>query len=210
VTCMALLLPSCGGSEGPEPSGKGQASIIEFSGDVTVNGEKVSQIRKLDAGDEVHAPKGGVARIKFDDGARFLLVGRNGEGATFTVQAPKDDKGVLVMLVKVGSGIATFFVPPENKGKSRYEIEAVTSLTVVRGTEGKVEVQEGGALIALKSGTVDIIEKVSGKTTTLNRGQEVVITEEGGVVGPHPYDFSGAGEKDLYGVKGLTIKVFDK
>lgn len=203
---------SCGG--GGKDSGDvasmpaGSCVIKELGGAVTANGEAAKQNLKLEAGVQLEVPEGAFARLEFADGTKIFLSGKTPEGTSFTVSEPREEAGLSVMLCKLGKGFLTFMVPSTVKGKGRYDVETETSLTVIRGTEGKVQSFAGTDTVALKSGTVDVTQKSSGSTVTINLGNQVTIPATGAIGDITPYDFSSPEEQELYKVGPLRMKTF--
>jgi hypothetical protein len=208
VACAALMVvSSCGQSAGP--GGSRAAAIVDVIGKVTHNGKPATVRGTLAAGDVVRVPRDGLARIQYPDGTKFVLVGRTEAGAELTFGKESTDAGVRVSLVNLARGILGFLVRNEAK-ESRYEIEAVSSLTVVRGTQGKVQTGPDGDLIALKVGKVEVIAKATGSSTNLSAGSQIQVSAKGGVGSPVPYDFSTAEERELLEATQLDMKMFER
>jgi hypothetical protein len=199
LAVMGIVLAACGSG-----AKTATAKIAELSGTVTVNGAAATGPRDLSPNDKVQVAQGAFARIAYPDGTKVLLVGRTAEGSELTIGATTEDKGLMVLLVKLGKGALSFVVPPEVKGKARYEIEAVSSLTVVRGTEGKVET---GAVdkVALKTGEVEVMAKQGGATRTLPAGQQLTVSSSGEIAANEAYDFSADGDVYKAGILMKTI-----
>lgn len=208
LALVAVGLAACGGGSGSSSSasgGGGDPRLIDIQGTVTVNGQAATGIRELSVNDKVQVAQGALARVVYPDGTKILLVGRTAEGSELTIGATTQDQGLPVMLVKLGKGVLSFIVPPAVKGKGRYEIEAVSSLTVVRGTQGVVKTGETDS-VALKSGTVEVLAKNGGKSATLVQGQQLAITPAGEISPVTAYDFSDTSERELYNEGPLLMK----
>jgi len=205
VLCLIMGgLCSCGESRQKNPPGQG-AKLITVTGDVTVNGKAVSTPIDLAVADVLRVPQSGLARIQYPDGSRFLILGRAPSGSEFTVGKETNEGGVKVVLMKLARGLLSFAVRADSKEK-RFEIEAISSLTVVRGTEGKVQTAPEGDLVALKHGRVEVSGKPQKSTVNLQEGFSVQVSPQGVVSAPKPYDFSEASERELYEVGPLQMK----
>lgn len=206
LAVVAVGLAACGGGKsGGAAGGGGMPKLTDIQGTVTVNAQATKETRELAANDKVQVAQGSVARVVYPDGTKILLVGRTAEGSELTIGAITQDQGLAVMLVKLGKGMLSFVVPPTVKGKGRYEIEAVSSLTVVRGTQGSVKTGEADS-VALKHGTVEVLAKTGGKSATIVQGQQVAITAAGEISAPSTYDFSDEKERELYSEGPLLMK----
>lgn len=211
VVVTSLFVLSCGGGDkGGDGASMpaGSCVIKQLGGAVTVNGEAVKEHAKLEPGAQVEVPQNAFARLEFADGTKIFLTGKNAEGTSFTISEPREEAGLSVMLCKLGKGFLSFMVPSTVKGKGRYDVETETSLTVIRGTEGKVQSFGGTDTVALKSGTVDVTQKSSGQVVTINLGNQVVVPATGAIGEVTPYDFSNPDEAALYGVGPLRMKTF--
>lgn len=205
LAVVSIGLAACGGGSSGGAGGAGTPKLQDIQGTVTVNGTAVKDPKELAANDKVVVAQGGVARVVYPDGTRILLVGRGAEGSELTIGATTQDQGLSVMLVKLTRGVLSFLVPPAVKGKGRYEIEAVSSLTVVRGTQGVVTTGEGDS-VALKNGTVEVLAKNGGRNQTIVAGQKIQITPAGEISAPASYDFSDNAERELYNEGPLLMK----
>lgn len=199
VTVLGVVLAACGSS-----GTAATAKVAELSGTVTVNGQPVTGPRDLNPNDKVQVAQGAFARVAYPDGTKVLVVGRTAEGSELTIGATTKEGGLSVLLVKLTKGVLSFVVPPEVKGKARYEIEAVSSLTVVRGTEGKVETGDKDR-VALKQGVVEVMAKTGGATRELPAGQQLTISTSGEISPNEAYDFSADGEVYKAGILMKTI-----
>lgn len=202
IALGALGLSACGGGKS---GASGSVKLMDIQGTVTVNGQAATGTRELSPKDKVQVAQGAVARVAYADGTKILLVGRTVEGSELTIGDTTQEQGLSVMLVKLGKGMLSFVVPPAAKGKSRYEIEAVSSLTVVRGTQGVVKTGETDT-VALKTGTVEVLAKNGGKSATLTQGQQLAVTPTGEISAVKAYDFSDENERDLYQEGPLLMK----
>lgn len=199
VMVLGVVLAACG------PGGSAAtAKVAEFSGTVTVNGQPVTGPRDLNANDKVQVAQGAIARVAYPDGTRVLVVGRTAEGSELTIGATTKEAGLSVLLMKLGRGVLSFVVPSEVKGKARYEIEAISSLTVVRGTEGKIETGEKD-LVALKQGVVEVMARTGGATRELPAGKQLTVSSSGEISQNEAYDFSADGEVYKAGILMKTI-----
>lgn len=197
---LLLFTTSCGSS-----SSGFQVKLVDLVGLVTVAGKVAASGSFVEAGQKVEVPKGGAARVAFPDGTYFLLLGHKGP-TEWSVSAPAESAGVRVMLVKLGRGLLSFVVPGTVKGKGRYEIDAVSSLTVVRGTEGKVETSDTGDVVALKSGEVEVTAKSGSASVTVRAGQQLSIPAGAAAGSPRTYDFSSADEQAVFDPGSMTLR----
>ena len=208
LAVVAVGLAACGGKSSGSGAGSaaGTPKLMDIQGTVTVNGQATSQTRELATNDKIQVAQGSVARVVYPDGTKILLVGRTAEGSELTIGATTQDQGLAVMLVKLGRGVLSFIVPPAVKGKGRYEIEAVSSLTVVRGTQGVVTAGQNADSVALKNGTVEVLAKNGGKSATIVAGQKITVAPSGDITAPASYDFSDEKERELYNEGPLLMK----
>jgi hypothetical protein len=196
LAAAGVGIAACGsGSKGAAATAK----LLDVTGTVTVNGQPAAAGRELNTNDRVQVAQGGVARVAYPDGTKVLVVGRSAQGSELAIGATTQEQGLAVMLMKLTKGVLTFVVPSTAKGKSRYEIEAVSSLTVVRGTEGRIEAareSDQKDSIALKTGTVEVLALQGGAKAEVTQGQQVTVGSTGEIGAVEAYDFSK--ESDLY------------
>ncbi|MBI4862404.1 MAG: FecR domain-containing protein [Candidatus Riflebacteria bacterium] len=202
--CMAAGAISCGSKTGGAPGANG-GTLVEIQGSVTLNGQPATAKRALVAGDTVKVPKGALARIEYTDGTRFLLLGRGDSGSELTIGKEAQEAGVNVMLARLTRGLVSFVVR-SGKQQTRYEIEAMSSLTVVRGTQGKVQTGPDGDLVALKEGSVEVISKPLKTNLELKEGFQVMVEPGGAFGAPKAYDFSESSERELFDAAPLRMK----
>jgi hypothetical protein len=193
---------------GAGPSGP-PARLVDVTGAVTVNGQAAAAGRDVLPGDTVRAPLGAAARIQYPDGSRILLLGRAAEGSELTIAPAVVEGSVTVALLKLTRGLLAFAVTPAGREKARYEIEATSSLTVVRGTEGKVQTGRDADVVALRRGAVEVIAKATHESAALAAGQQVSVTPAGSLR-TAPYDFSAGSEPELYEVGEVKMRSFDR
>lgn len=205
LAVVTVGLAACGGGSSGGGGGAGAPKLTDIQGTVTVNGTATKDAKELATNDKIQVAQGSVARVVYPDGTKILLVGRGAEGSELTIGAVTQDQGLSVMLVKLGKGVLSFIVPPTVKGKGRYEIEAVSSLTVVRGTQGAITTGETDS-VALKNGTVEVLARQGGKSQTINAGQRIQINPAGEITAPATYDFSDQAERELYNEGPLLMK----
>jgi len=206
VALVAVGLAACGGGSGSGGASGAAAKLVDIQGTVTVNGQATSAAKELAVNDKIQVAQGGVARVLYPDGTKVLLVGRAAEGTELTIGTTTQEQGIPVMLVKLVKGVLSFVVPPASKGKVRYEIEAQSSLTVIRGTSGAIKTDASQDVVALKTGTVEVLAKNGGKSGTVNAGQQITVQASGDVSTPKPYDFSDDSERELYNEGPLLMK----
>jgi ferric-dicitrate binding protein FerR (iron transport regulator) len=204
VFVVAAILESCGESGPRNPPVQG-AKLVDVTGAVTVNGQPATAPKELSSADVVRVVQGGLARIQYPDGSRFLILGRTAAGSELTVGKESIEGGVKVVLLKIARGLLSFAVRSDVKER-RFEIEAISSLTVVRGTEGKVQSAPEGDLVALKKGKVEVSSKLLKTTANLQEGFSVSVSPQGEIGPLKPYDFSESSERELYDVGPLKMK----
>lgn len=193
---LLVLATGCGERASPHPS------LIETVNAVRVNGAAVSVAPPrqllLASGDVIDVEPGAVARLLYADGTRVLLVGRKDLPARLKLE-PRGSETARVLLKLLG-GTLSFLVPPKRPEQRQYDIEALSTLTMVRGTTGRIVSTPAADHVALSDGHVDVRRLDGGEQTAIAALEELVAAAASKFV-KRPYDPTAPGELDLYDTK---------
>lgn len=166
-----VLGGGCG--PGPSPVEKVRGSVVVV--DIDGNEAALSADDKLAPGSTVRAGSDGYALLKLSGGVTVRIT----PGTEITI--PEEPGGgqadLSRMVINMARGLILCIVPPE-KQQGTFGVETERVSLSVRGTEFLVEVLEGEMRVAVREGTVRLVDNQSGKTVDLGKDQHLVITGE--------------------------------
>lgn len=161
----------------------------------------------VDPGWIVWTPPGSKAAIK----TRSCHVIKLGEKTW--VEVPKPDKNVIsadtsVIWKNLYEGIAYFYVNPNRANERKFDCETHMVTCHVYGTEFVAASTEQVNSVKVIKGSVEVKHKTTGAVTTLNQGQQVIVTNSG----PGPVStFDTAAEKSHWpGIDQLIAGIDDE
>lgn len=156
-----------------------QASIIDFSGEVTVthkNGTRaaVTLATKLHSGDEIKTGNNATVRIRFANGSNMLLLANS--LATMDTLSAHGETGMVDTRVRLKSGQLEIKVKPLETDDSRYQIITPAAVAAVRGTAFRIAADTSLMRSEVTEGNVEIATNQQAKS--LNAGFGLVAEKD--------------------------------
>ncbi len=176
---LGILLLSGGivmaGGCAPEPSPvekvRGSVVVVDAAGKEAA----LSANDKLLPGSTVRAGSDGYALLKLSGGVTVRVT--PGTEITIPDEPGEGQADLSSMVINMARGLILCIIPPE-KQQGTFGVETERVSLSVRGTEFLVEVLESEMRVAVRDGTVKLVDKRSGKTVDLGKDQHLVITGE--------------------------------
>ncbi|HYG75241.1 MAG TPA: FecR family protein [Planctomycetota bacterium] len=144
-----------------------QATVTVLTGEVTVDGTRVSGKVAVQAGSQIRAEASGRARLTLEDNSAFELA----ESTTLTLQEPRNGPRVLLT-----SGIIGVNASPQPAG-TNLQIETSHATVNVIGTQFTVHAAKTQSWVGVEHGKVMV--SADGKQASLTAGEELVASGSG-------------------------------
>lgn len=197
LVALVTLVTGCG------DRGELAPMLVQTTNSVRLNDVAVAvaapKMLALSPGDVLDVDPGAIARLLYRDGTKVLLVGRKERPARMKIE-PKGGSDTGRALLKLLTGTLSFLVPPARPGKREYHIEASSTLTMVRGTSGRITTTPEEDRIALASGHVEVHRLGSEEHAPLKELEELIAPARGAFQ-RRVYSPASAEEMELYDVK---------
>ena len=161
--------------------GKAVAIVIKSLGDTKAKQKAgwavVAKGSKLFSGDEMQTKKDGYAAVMFLDDKSVVKVKPN---SVLKIQGTYEGKTISKQLVM---DVGELFVKV-SKQKGSFQVATPTSVASVKGTEFWTMVGADGATVIIGlEGIIELVNKATGQTVTVNPGQTGTSNKDGATVG---------------------------
>jgi len=149
-------------------------SIGDSQAKQTKGWNKITRGSQLFSGDQLQTKKGGYAAVMFVDDKSIVKVKPN---SVLKIQGTREGKSISKQLVM---DVGELFVKVSRQ-RGSFQVATPTSVASVKGTEFWVLEGTGGTTIVGLEGIVELVNKASGNTVSVNAGQTGSSDKDGNV-----------------------------
>lgn len=152
------------------------ATVVAFSGNVKVAGEKVALGRQVKVGDVIATGANSFVTLAMDDGSRVTLPSQSRIRIEALHRIALD--GRLERRFALEKGRGDFTVAPKQQADDRFLVRTPVAVAAVRGTEFDIDTDSEESIITVDEGMVSSRPEDEDEESLLSAGQAVMLESD--------------------------------